>query len=1013
MKRNIISRLMLLVALLFTTLFGRAQSAEYLPQAGANAHSLTSTLATHAGLHTGDLQVELPLLTLPGKGIDIPISLAFSSGGIDHTTEASCIGLGWSLKAGGVITGTINGEDDWAITSLKNKTWWYNQEYLENLYFNNINRPDIVADSITKIMYSKSNPDSYRYVLPDGRSGDINFMADANHNLQVNIFPDNDCRIARTANGFLLTDNNGIEYYFETKETIMKDHVSQVSQTAWYLSRIVTPNDGEVTFSYADENYTNFRMEDTKVNHPYRYGNHFHTKRLTRIDSEFGYVLFNSESRDDMDNAREITSIELYAPNGNLVKGFGLTHGYFLTNGEESPHYDKANSRLSLSGVYEYDSQKNPLPGYTFTYDYLFSRGKDSYRLCNMSGVDCLRGTWAAPAASIAVIDRNSMGNPACWAVSSPTISAAYGFDLVETNSDITTDDYFCLTRIDLPTGGYESYTYEEHDYYYSGESKTPVWESKDVGGKRLSKKVVSASEGSPALTYNYIYKLHNADYSLTNHSSGILVNPSIHTSALYTPKEEQGHDRLVATAIKTEKPQNSLDIPAICYTEVEEMISYGTAPVNRTISYYGEYQLSTAINYFYSNYEYSTTHYTKGMLVLIPNKIYGRQSNYTGNLAGQSSTDYTYMAYPVGKYYEESGLAGNLLKQVFLNSSNRVVRKVENEYTIHSTSNLYSYKIEQYNVVDVQTKPVDFMNLAIARSKHGHKRSKLHKSVITDYFPLEGSVINDSVITSQEYSKLGSRPYRKSITMNGITTTEESYYPDQISMGTSSNLSGAALAISQMRSKNVIGLPIQKITKHNGVIQSSTYHTYKQLSNGMVVPDSVYRLKPSEAGTLNHPYINAQGKVEMNAAYEYLEHYPSYNTSGHPWQISRCGEPSVVLDWGYNHRYVTARVENITYSELEDDLNFHTYMARLKEYTIITDSNRAAFNQINKYLRQFLPSGALLTTYTYDPLLGITSECNPLGDTIFYEYDSYGRLARTRNTNGEVIKEYEYHYAN
>ena len=59
------------------------------------------------------------------------------------------------------------------------------------------------------------------------------------------------------------------------------------------------------------------------------------------------------------------------------------------------------------------------------------------------------------------------------------------------------------------------------------------------------------------------------------------------------------------------------------------------------------------------------------------------------------------------------------------------------------------------------------------------------------------------------------------------------------------------------------------------------------------------------------------------------------------------------------------------------------------------------------------LPSGALLTTYTYDPLLGITSECNPLGDTIFYEYDSYGRLARTRNTNGEVIKEYEYHYAN
>jgi YD repeat-containing protein len=230
--------------------------------------------------------------------------------------------------------------------------------------------------------------------------------------------------------------------------------------------------------------------------------------------------------------------------------------------------------------------------------------------------------------------------------------------------------------------------------------------------------------------------------------------------------------------------------------------------------------------------------------------------------------------------------------------------------------------------------------------------------------------------------------------------------------MGSSTSLTGSALAVKQMRNKNVIHLPIQQTTKHNGVVQSSTYHTYRMLSNGMIVPDSVYRLKPSEAGTLSYPSVNSKGKMDKNAAYEYLEHYYAYSSTGRPMQINRRGEAPVALYWGYNDRYVTARAENCIHYAIDSNQNFKNYMAQLENFGTVTDSNRAAFNQLNRLLRQTL-STAFLTTYTYDPLLGITSECNPSGDTIFYEYDSYGRLARTRNTNGEIIQEYEYHYAN
>ena len=45
-------------------------------------------------------------MTLKGKGYDLPISLTFYSGDVTCATEASPIGLGWALMAGGVIAAT-------------------------------------------------------------------------------------------------------------------------------------------------------------------------------------------------------------------------------------------------------------------------------------------------------------------------------------------------------------------------------------------------------------------------------------------------------------------------------------------------------------------------------------------------------------------------------------------------------------------------------------------------------------------------------------------------------------------------------------------------------------------------------------------------------------------------------------------------------------------------------------------------------------------------------------------
>lgn len=57
-------------------------------------------------------------------------------------------------------------------------------------------------------------------------------------------------------------------------------------------------------------------------------------------------------------------------------------------------------------------------------------------------------------------------------------------------------------------------------------------------------------------------------------------------------------------------------------------------------------------------------------------------------------------------------------------------------------------------------------------------------------------------------------------------------------------------------------------------------------------------------------------------------------------------------------------------------------------------------------------PVGAQVTSYTHDPLVGMTSQTGPDGRTIFYEYDGLGRLVRTRDEQGRILSQQQYHYA-
>jgi hypothetical protein len=56
-------------------------------------------------------------------------------------------------------------------------------------------------------------------------------------------------------------------------------------------------------------------------------------------------------------------------------------------------------------------------------------------------------------------------------------------------------------------------------------------------------------------------------------------------------------------------------------------------------------------------------------------------------------------------------------------------------------------------------------------------------------------------------------------------------------------------------------------------------------------------------------------------------------------------------------------------------------------------------------------PVNALMTTYTYSPLIGITCITDSKNQPSYYEYDSFQRLVNIKDQYGNIVKHTDYHY--
>lgn len=230
------------------------------------------------------------------------------------------------------------------------------------------------------------------------------------------------------------------------------------------------------------------------------------------------------------------------------------------------------------------------------------------------------------------------------------------------------------------------------------------------------------------------------------------------------------------------------------------------------------------------------------------------------------------------------------------------------------------------------------------------------------------------------------------------------------------------AKGILTMQVSNIINQPIETVnsTTYNSseLIIQGTLNYFKTDESDRVFPAKKQKLETESAlSSFTVSMISDNGVFISDDHYKDYVVYDLYDNHNNPLQYHEPDNINVSYLWGYNNMHPIIKGEHVTYPDLLSAVNSTTNNLTALLISIgdlLTESQKDEGRAFNIALRnQTLLINKLVTTYTYKPLVGITSITDPNGIATYYEYDNYGRLIIVRDHDGNIMKTYDYHYIN
>ncbi|HTH55436.1 MAG TPA: RHS repeat domain-containing protein [Cyclobacteriaceae bacterium] len=987
--------------------------------------------------HTGVPSISIPIYTVTEGSLQLPISLSYHAGGIRVDETASSIGLGWSLNAGGMISRTVNGGPDEGFKHFYGATpqngWGF---YKDGGVPDQIKRcQDIPADNsmglvdgnsgfccqlkddkrCDNIVTSMCIPCGYYYqdaaigaidLEPDLYNFNVNgyagkFFFDANRNAhflqETGVFVK---PLSADFSKWMLITPDGTKYFFGNyngvdgteksyadPDGLFTNFWDLVANTTWYLTRVESMNgerwiqlEYDIEYycfanrrgqTYALANASSGANPDPSRADPTPAISFVNGRRLRKITTSSGNTTidFNPSQtgREDLNHAtsdrftdlrkdsdaKTIASIEITSP--GLYKKFSLSQSYFVSNPCVSLLQSDYNSapqhrkRLRLDELVESDKDNNRLPPYHFGYSYF--PPPDRYSLARDE-----QGFY------------NGRDTNDGWFQDGKLVKTnGYTYTL-HTGDDHQPDESSMkagtLTVIRYPLGRVTYFDYEAH--------RTPL---KMIGGLRI-KRITEKDEDGVQITREFKYEQPKLYFDDSNTALVVDENNVDHIT-----NEGIRGGFAVYYALAPVVPFYSAQGYNIAYDKVTET-SIGSGTSGNGSKVYTYYSFAPS---FPAYPKYPIT-----PVITLPGSGEEKSETFLDNNSLAVSTK-TYDKIPSGS------------------SSVLTARKVG----ISTSSNGTPPSSGVYPTVPL----------------FGQAYYQDYDLPAYTFNTQTDEMIEQGVSTSHQYTYTNGKikpSVVETTNSRGDTERIDITYPDDAGSGAPSLMFNP----SDANYKNLIYEPLRITTSVAGNVISKDENIFETSTNGT---------KINLTKSIHYP---SGTSASRESTYR-------YDDKSNLISIKSSDGLTTSFKWGYNNSYVVARVvgsepEMMYYEGFEgfNDNNVSTdAKTGLKSYgaalnvtlpqpgtyvlsywqkdgsgkwtyiisdNVTTDQTIGGSGILIDEVRM-IPRGARMTTKQFNPGQGLITDTDINGNSVYYEYDGFGRLKVQRDTDKNITKAYEY----
>lgn len=667
---------------------------------------------------------------------------------------------------------------------------------------------------------------------------------------------------------------------------------------------------------------------------------------------KFFYDFARSDAFDDNQNGipkKALSQVIVYDLNGQIIKKVKFGYGYFKNTQVNSD----LDLRMRLENVVFYDKNDNSQYNYILQYNTnnLLPKGtsESTKRYRDLFGYFKQTSTGDYPKTYYNIVDQKfKFGN-----------YPLNNYTFLEGDLDINPDNNVSmgmLKKIITPTGGYHQFFYEANKFLFNDQEYVG-------GGVRVSEQRISDGTAERKLKYKYIDQNGLSSGRVGNLPSNI----SYRTGDWYDSQSNSGITSYATVFQSQQNIPETDDGSFVLYEKVTEEED-GKGKIIFTFTGFSEY----------------------------PN-IYPHTEDHS---SGMYSSNF----HPIDSYLKNrSQLRGKLkIKEIYADGSSFPSQVETNEYKIardistdFNVSFLSSYLLKpSWNLIIDNTPENILLYKKTIKNSFSNINDSTEEQATHEYFGAI-PVMNNGQVASYNYLETSFLLTKQNVKNTDGSSSEVTYnYP--LNQG-----------LQYLVDLNIIAIPQQTniIKKRNntdtGHLISRLYRTYPVSQNdadtktsGLPVPIEIFSTDINE----NIPVSEIK--------------YEKYDNKGNVQQFSVKNGMSTTVIWGYNQSHPIAKIEGAKFSDIDQALI--TTIVNASN----TDGNTAPNNDESSLLTaldNFRNNVSLkkytITTFTYDPLIGVRSITSPTSDRENYKYDNAYRLEKILDKSNKTLKEYKYGY--